>query len=503
MITNIDALFVNRTSTLKAALSILDQTAQGVLLLIDDCGRLERTVTDGDIRRLLLKGYSLESTLTELPSKCSKFLPKTATIQEAYALMSDFDLDQIPLVDKEGRPVSLIHRRDLTPNILLSSPHMGEYEQEFVKEAFISNWVAPLGPNVDAFEKEVANHVQVKAAVALSSGTAALHLALLLLEVGRGDIVFTSTFTFVATVNPIVYQGATPVFIDSDFETWNMSPKALERALKEAQKRNKLPKAIIIVNIYGQSANYNALCALCEHYNVPIIEDAAESLGALYQNKHSGTFGKFGVFSFNGNKIITTSGGGMLVSDDEVLIEKARFLATQARDPAPHYEHSMVGYNYRMSNVLAGIGRGQLRVLSERVCSRRKIFKQYKCKLEKYPFIKMMPEIQNGVTTHWLSTIVIDNTLSTLKPKMIIEELKKFNIEARHTWKPMHQQPVFFGIEYYPESETLSVSDYLFEQGLCLPSGSNLTENDIDRVIQCLEIIFATYNRPMATVVSN
>lgn len=486
----ISELFIKKTASLKVALSILDKTAQGVLFLVDEKGRLIRTITDGDIRRLLLKGITLDAPLSELPEIVSKSLPQTASMQEAYRLMNQFEFDHIPLVDEDGRPVRLIHRRDLSPNILLSSPHIGDQEQLYVQEAFSSNWVAPLGPNVDAFEKDVAQYISVKSAVALSSGTAALHLALIVLGIKPGDVVFASTFTFVATVNPILYQGATPVFIDSDLDSWNMSPVALLRALTEARANNRLPKAVIIVNLYGQSANYERLCQICADFNVPIIEDAAESLGATFQNRHSGTFGKLGVFSFNGNKIITTSGGGMLVSNDEALIDKARFLATQARDPASHYEHSMIGYNYRMSNVLAGIGRGQLQVLEQRIISRKNVFRQYQEAFSQFAFIEMMPELAQGSSTRWLSTMLINPKLSKIKPLEIIEQLKKYNIEARRTWKPMHQQPLFAGAQYYPHSEKMSVSDYLFDQGICLPSGSNLSAGDIALVIDCMNNFF-------------
>ncbi|HAT1764800.1 TPA: aminotransferase class I/II-fold pyridoxal phosphate-dependent enzyme [Legionella pneumophila] len=486
----IKELYINKQESLKTALSKLDATAQGVLFLVDSDESLIRTVTDGDIRRLLLKGFTLDSTLEELSEHSSKALPVSATIQDAYHLMQEYELDHIPVIDENNRPIRLIHRRELSSNILLSSPHIGEHEQQYVQEAFATNWVAPLGPNVDCFEKEVAEYINVKSAVALSSGTAAIHLALVLLDVRPGDIVFASSFTFVATVNPILYQGATPVFIDSDLDTWNMSPVALERALRECKAKNQMPKAVIIVNLYGQSANYDALCQLCNEYNVPIIEDAAESLGATYNNKHSGTFGKLGVFSFNGNKIITTSGGGMLVSEDENLIQRARFLSTQAREPVPHYEHTVVGYNYRMSNVLAGIGRGQLKVLEKRVKARRAIFDQYKQALESYPFIDMMPEINNGYSTRWLSTLVIKPTPNKIRPEDVIAQLKPFNIEARRTWKPMHKQPLFAGSKYYPHDEQFSVSDYLFDHGICLPSGSNLSSRDIDRVIHCLNGIF-------------
>ncbi|HRD69476.1 MAG TPA: aminotransferase class I/II-fold pyridoxal phosphate-dependent enzyme [Legionella sp.] len=487
---NISELYVKKSVSLKTALSKLDQTALGVLFLVDEEDRFLRTVTDGDVRRLLLKKCTLDSYLHELPEHTSVTLLASEPIQNAYHLMQKHELDHIPLIDEQGRPVRLIHRRELSSNIHLSSPHIGDQEQHYVQEAFATNWVAPLGPNVDCFEKEIAHYVKIKSAVALSSGTAAIHLALLVLGIKPGDLVFVSSFTFVATVNPVLYQFATPIFIDSDLETWNMSPVALERALSDAKAANKLPKAIIIVNLYGQSANYEALCAICERYNVPIIEDAAESLGATYHSRHTGTFGKLGVFSFNGNKIITTSGGGMLVSEDDDLIQRARFLATQARDPAPHYEHSVVGYNYRMSNVLAGIGRGQLKVLESRVASRRAIFNQYHDAFKCYPFIEMMPEIENGYTTRWLSTMLIKPELCSLRPETVIEQLKHNNIEARRTWKPMHRQPLFEGASYYPHQIGFSVSDYLFEQGICLPSGSNLDQQDLDRVIFCLKEIF-------------
>ncbi len=458
---NIEELYIKKNSSLKIVLGKLDETAQGVLFLVDAEERFIRTVTDGDIRRLLLKGCTLESTLNELSEHSSKYLPISSTIQDAYNLMKEFELDHIPVLDTNNKPVRLIHRRELSSNILLSSPHIGEHEQQYVQEAFTTNWVAPLGPNVDAFEKEVAEYINIKSTVALSSGTAAIHLALVLLGVKPGDIVFASSFTFVATVNPILYQGATPVFIDSDLDSWNMSPLALARALKESKEQNKLPKAVIIVNLYGQSANYDALCQLCNEYDVPIVEDAAESLGATYNKKHSGTFGKLGVFSFNGNKIITTSGGGMLVSEDSDLIERARFLATQARDPSSHYEHSVVGYNYRMSNILAGIGRGQLRVLEMRVNARRNVFEQYKDAFKLLPFVEMMPEINNGYSTRWLSTMLIKANQYEMRPDLVIEQLKPFSIEARRTWKPMHRQTLFSGAAYYPHHENFSVSDYL------------------------------------------
>lgn len=483
----IQALYIKKDATLKDALKQLDDTAQGLLFLVDSNDAFIQTITDGDIRRVLLKDCPLDTLLDILPTHKSATLPDTSSVQDAYSLMQEYEIDHIPLLDAKGKPKQLIQRKDLSSNILLSTPHMGDHERKYVQEAFDSNWVAPLGPNVDAFENEVAAYLGVKAAVALSSGTAAIHLALVLLDVKPGDWVFCSSFTFVASANPILYLGAKPVFIDSDLDTWNMSPVALERALKEAKELDQLPKAVVIVNIYGQSANYERLSELCNQYNVPIVEDAAESLGAKYNGKYSGTFGKFGVFSFNGNKIITTSGGGMLVSNDEELIEKARFLSTQARDPAPYYEHSVVGYNYRMSNVLAGIGRGQLHVLQKRVESRRAIYNQYKRGFKDVPYIAMMPEIKNGYSTHWLSAILIKYDEYELRSiDSIIEKLKENQIEVRRTWKPMHQQKLFTQCPYFRHGRSDSVSDYLFNNAICLPSGSNLTPLDIDRVIYLL-----------------
>jgi len=367
--------------------------------------------------------------------------------------------------------------------IFLSPPHMGGEEQHYIAEAFETNWIAPLGPNVEGFENELAEYVGAKGALALSSGTAAIHLALRLLDVGPGDTVFCSSLTFVASANPILYQGATPVFIDSEPKTWNMSPVALERAMQDAEIQGKLPKAVIIVNLYGQSADMEPLLAVCNRYGVPVVEDAAESLGATYKGRHSGTFGKFGIYSFNGNKIISTSGGGMLVSDDTEALEKARFWSTQARDQARHYQHSEMGYNYRMSNILAGIGRGQLRVLDERVKARRAVFDRYAAAFADEPGITFMPEAEEGFMTRWLTALTVDEKQTGVSAVQIVDALAEENIEARPVWKPLHLQPLFADCKYYPHAEYNSVSDELFANGLCLPSGSGLTEEDQERVI--------------------
>ncbi|MBC8081145.1 MAG: aminotransferase class I/II-fold pyridoxal phosphate-dependent enzyme [Gorillibacterium sp.] len=379
--------------------------------------------------------------------------------------------------------------------ILLSPPHMSGNEQQYIKEAFETNWIAPLGPNVDAFEQEMAAYLGVSEAVALSSGTAAIHLALRLLDVKAGDRVFCSSLTFVASANPILYQGAEPVFIDSEPETWNMSPLALERALHEELRKGRLPKAVVAVNLYGQSADMDAIAALCELYKVPLIEDAAESLGSTYKGKKSGTFGHFGVYSFNGNKIITTSGGGMLISNVPGALAQARFLATQARDAAPHYQHSQIGYNYRLSNILAGVGRAQLQVLDDRVAARRRIFQQYEQMLGTLPGFAMMPEAQGTLSNRWLTTLTIDKNEAGVSVIDVIEALAADNIEARPVWKPLHMQPLFRNSTYYSHGTKENVSEQLFATGLCLPSGSSLTEEEQLRVITSIQELVEYANR--------
>lgn len=374
--------------------------------------------------------------------------------------------------------------------IYLSPPHMSGNELQYIKSAFESNWIAPLGPNVDAFEKEIAEKTGAKGAVAVSSGTAAIHLALSLLGVTEGDTVFCSTLTFVASANPILYQGANPVFIDSDPESWNMSPNALEKALRVSAFEGKLPKAVIVVDLYGQSARMNEIVYLCNEYGIPIIEDAAESLGSLYKGKASGTFGDYGIYSFNGNKIITTSGGGMLISNNMKALERAKYLATQAKDPAPHYQHSVAGFNYRMSNLLAGVGRSQLKVLDDRVRLRRKVFNMYFQALSDLPGVKFMKELEDTQSNRWLTTLTIDDRKAGITAKQILDALNKQNIEARPVWKPLHLQPLFKRAKYFMHDEGGSVSDKLFETGICLPSGSSLTEVEQHRVIRCIRNIF-------------
>lgn len=475
---------VARASSLRAALATLDKAGTGILLLTQPDGAFERTVTDGDLRRLLLETGSLEATLERLPKIRSVVLREGFTRRQALDLMNQHAINHVPVLDADGRAVAVVERREIDEQILLSTPHMGDTERDFVEEAFRTNWIAPLGPNVDAFERELAELVGIGHAAALSSGTAAIHLALRLLGVRPGDRVFCSTLTFAASANPIVYQGAEPVFIDSDDLSWNMSPAALEAGLAAAQRDGKLPKAVIVVNLYGQSADMDPLLALCRHYGVALVEDAAESLGARYKGRASGTFGALGIYSFNGNKIITTSGGGMLVSDDQAMIERARFLATQARDPAPHYQHSEIGFNYRMSNILAGVGRGQLRVLHQRVEARRAVFLKYRAALADVDGLQWMPEPEWSYATHWLSACTI-TPRAGMDSAELIRRLSGELIEARPLWKPMHLQPVFAHCAYFRHGGE-SVSDRLFAQGLCLPSGSNMSEAQVDRIVDTI-----------------
>lgn len=379
--------------------------------------------------------------------------------------------------------------------IWLSSPHIGKNELNYVNEAFETNWIAPLGPHVNAFEEGLQEQTQTKHAAALSSGTSAIHLALILLGVKADDIVFCQSITFSASANPISYQCAIPVFIDSENDTWNMDPELLKIALEDAKQNGKLPKAIIPVHLYGMPAKMNEIITIANEYNIPVIEDAAEALGASINEKPCGSFSDLGVLSFNGNKIITTSSGGALLSNNGEIIEKARFLATQARDSAPHYQHSHIGYNYRMSNVLAGIGRGQLEVLSDRVKSRRNNFERYKkyfLKQNNAGFdIKFQEEPQGYYSNRWLTCILVDPTKNKgLTREEIRLTMDTENIETRPLWKPMHQQPVFATSKNYLNG----VSDKLFENGLCLPSGSNLTEDEFERIFNCLDIIFSKFS---------
>jgi len=373
----------------------------------------------------------------------------------------------------------------MNTRIWLSSPHMGGNELKYINEAFESNWVAPLGPNVNAFEKELAQYLGVKHCAALVSGTAAIHLALINLGVSQGDEVICQSFTFSATANPIVYQGATPIFVDSESETWNIDPELLEEAIKDRISKGKKPKAIIVVHLYGMPAKMDEILSIAKLYDIPVIEDAAEALGSKYKGVCCGTMGCMGVLSFNGNKIITTSGGGALISNNHDFIHKARFLATQARDNAPHYQHTHIGYNYRMSNVVAGIGRGQLEVLDLRVKQRRVNNKFYRDLLGDVKGITFHTESSDSFSNYWLTSILIDPKMTGVTREDLRKGLEIDNIESRPLWKPMHLQPVFSGAPAY----TNGFSEYAFDNGLCLPSGSNMTHEDRNRITNQLKKI--------------
>ncbi len=374
----------------------------------------------------------------------------------------------------------------MTDPIYLSPPHLGDLEEQFVAEAFETNWIAPLGPNVDAFEREFADAIGAEHALALNSGTSALHLAMIEAGVEPGDEVFVSTLTFVASANAVAYQHADPVFVDCERQSWNMDPELLERALDERARRGDLPEAVMVAHMCGQCADLDPIVEICHRYEVTLVEDAAEALGATYRGRSPGTFGEMSAFSFNGNKIITTSGGGMLVSDDEVLIEHARKLSTQARDDAPHYEHTELGYNYRLSNILAGVGRGQLALLDERVEQTRSVFEFYREALGDLPGLEFMPEADYGTSTRWLTCLTIDPEAAGVTGDEIRRALQADAIDARPIWKPMHLQPL------YADCEVIGgeVAEDLFERGLSLPSGSNLSEDDLVRITSIVRDCF-------------
>lgn len=486
--------------TQREALQRLDSTARGLLLVVNQDGQLVRTLTDGDLRRARLQGLDDATPLSVLPAQPPRVVDEDATAAMVLALMDQYQIDHIPVLDTQRRPIDVVFRRELTQRIWLSSPHLGDEEIAFVDEAFRTNWIAPLGPHVDAFERELAVHVGVGHAAALSSGTAAIHLGLLLLGVQLGDTVFCSSLTFVGSCNPILYCGAQPVFIDSEPDTWNMSPQALERAFVWAKQQGRMPKCVVLVNLYGQSADMDALLPICERFGVPVLEDAAESLGARYKGRASGSFGHLAVYSFNGNKIITTSGGGMLVSNDATLIARARQLSTQAREPARHYEHKEVGFNYRMSNVLAGIGRGQLRVLEQRVQQRRAVFERYRQALADIASIRWMPEPEGYLTTRWLTCFTLAGPRAGERCEALMKSMERHQIEVRPVWKPMHRQPLFHGAPYFSHTDGLDVSRDLFETGVCLPSGSNLTEEQQNRVIAHLRLVLTSQEERRALV---
>lgn len=387
---------------------------------------------------------------------------------------------------KDTYSVSTAEPLETKARIYLSPPHIGAAERRYVDEAFSGNWIAPVGPHLNAFEKEMCEASGAVAAACLSSGTAALHLAVRLSGVVPGDEVFCSTFTFAASAGPILYEGARPVFVDSDRSSWNMDPALLEEALAARAKVGRSPRAVIVTDLYGQCARWDEINRIAAAYGVTVIEDAAEAVGSTYKSRWAGNFGRFGVYSFNGNKIMTTSGGGMLLASDPTLIEHAKKLATQARDPAPHYQHSELGFNYRMSNVLAGIGRGQLKSLPQRMQRRREIFEHYKNALGSLEGVEFMPELPEGRSNRWLTCMTIDPARSTVKPADILAALAADDVEARPLWKPLHCQPL------YESAERIggAVSEELFSRGICLPSGSAMSENDVERVAEVIKGVF-------------
>lgn len=369
--------------------------------------------------------------------------------------------------------------------IFLSTPHMGGTETQYIEKAFNDNWIAPLGENVTEFENDVKDYVGADYALATASGTSAIHLALIEAGVAKGDIVFCSSLTFCATSNPILYQDATPVFIDSEMESWNMSPTALEKAFKTYEDKGTLPKAVLVVNLYGQTADFEKISKICKHYNVTLIEDSAESLGSTYHGKMSGSFGDLSIFSFNGNKIITTSGGGMLLSNHKEYIDHALFLATQAKDKAPYYQHSELGFNYRLSNISAGIGRGQMEVINDRVNRRRDIFDMYYDALSEIDGINFQPELPDSKSNRWLTAMTINPNKINISAADLIKELNVKNIEARAVWKPMHLQPLYEAFDYFYDEKDNAKK--LFEEGVCLPSGSNITNEELIDVIDSIK----------------
>ena len=474
---------VSEAATVKQAMAQINGADGQLVLVINKEGRLSRTLTDGDLRRALLSGISLDDLIEKLPQKLPVVVQSGGSEEEILDLAKAAQVNDVIEVDADGCAVAMLKILNESP-ILLSSPHMGDAELSYVRSAFSTNWIAPAGPNLDAFEKRIAERADKRFAVALSSGTAALHLSILALKLPDKACVYVSDKTFVASAQPILYERLQPRLIDSEAITWNMSAEALERAILQDIEQGNRPGCVILVHLYGQSAEVKKIKSICEAYQVPLVEDAAESLGATYDGSESGTHGDIGVYSFNGNKIITTSGGGALVTDDEEIAERVRKLATQGRDPAFHYQHSEVAYNYRMSNVLAGIGLGQLQVLDARVHARRSVFQRYVDALDHFPQFNFQNDCEGAQGNRWLTAMTIDASVCEISAYTLMKILRAKGIETRPSWKPMHMQPLFFGTPFFAHSDGDAVSSRLFLTGLCLPSGSNLTESQQDTVIK-------------------
>lgn len=482
---------ISAATTIREAMKLLDRSEIKLCLMTTATGGLVRTFTDGDVRRALLAGATLDTAVGILPIvppiTCEQGTPPRILLDT----MRTHSINAVVIVDNDNVPVDVVARSGLEDAVLLSPPHMGTSEVALVQQAFDDNWVAPAGPHLAQFEENLEAVSGRKHALALSSGSAALHLAMRVLGIGLGDRVFVSDLTFVASLQPILYEGAVPVLVDAEPFGWNMSPAALGRRLEADAAAKTLPKAIVVVHLYGQSADMDAIVGLAEEYGVPIIEDAAESLGATYRERPSGSHGVLSVYSFNGNKIITTSGGGALVSDREDLISMARNLSQQGRDDAEHYQHSQVAYNYRMSNILAGIGIAQLGQLSDRVSRRRAVFQRYRDAFRDIPGISFQAEAEGAHGTRWLTVVNFDPNRISRHPYQFMRQLRTVGIETRPAWKPMHMQPLCHGLEFVPHDPDVVVSPRLFLQSLCLPSGSSLSEFDQERVIEAVRRLVA------------
>lgn len=483
---SISTEIIQPETSIRDAMRILDRSKVKLCVVTGATGRVVRTLTDGDVRRALLAGASFDTPVGNLPFTAPITFPAGTSAEVLLQAMKEHSIHAVVLIDREDLPVDIVARTSLENAILLSPPHMGSGEVDLIQQAFDDNWVAPAGPHLARFEDALKAVSGRQHALALSSGTAGLHLALRVLDVRPGDRIYVSDLTFVASLQPILYEGATPVLIDAEPVGWNMSPNALRRKLASDAETGDLPAAIIVVHLYGQSADMAAIMSVAGQYGIPVIEDAAESLGASYHNKASGGHGLLSVYSFNGNKIITTSGGGALVSDRGDLIDRARNLSQQGRDAAEHYQHSRIAYNYRMSNILAGIGIAQIGQLPDRVARRRAVFDRYRAGLSDLHGIRFQAELSGGRGTRWLTVIDIDPDRISRHPYQFMRRLRSQGVETRPAWKPMHMQPLCHGMTLVPHEPEELVSAGLFLRSLCLPSGSSLTQADQDRVIAAI-----------------
>ena len=489
-INNIDDYCLNHESTIIDGLKALNAVEIKLAIVVDDNGSIIRTLSDGDIRRAMVSGFALDTKLVELKFESPITVPFDANENEVKSLMATNNVQTIVKVDEVRAPVSIVASVGRLGFTYLSPPHLGSNEIQYFMDAIEDNWVAPVGPNLQKFEKDLAQIVDKKHACAVASGTAAIHLALRAIGVNDGDRVYVSDLTFVASLQPILYQRAEPVLIDCEPDTWNMSPEALGRALEFDNIRNSLPKAIVLVHIYGQLADIEKISSIATEYGIPIIEDAAESLGATYDSNVSANKSLITTVSFNGNKIITTSSGGAVLTDDEELDAKIRHLATQGRDRAEHYQHSEIAYNYRMSNLLAGIGIGQLEVLGDRVQRRVEIFNRYKNGFSNVKGVSFQNETKGSRGNRWLTVLKFDPDLIQIHPYKLLRQLKSYGIETRPCWKPMHLQPLCKHFEFFSHSKSSAVSTEIYFTSLCMPSGSAMNDVEVDFVIEkTLEIL--------------